>query len=72
MERETVDKGFCFTKNLYYYGLKMHLLAFSRKHTIPFPDKIHFSAASENDLSVVKELNWIDNLYDTDVFADRI
>jgi len=70
--RECVDKGFCSTKNMYYYGLKLHLLAFRRKGTIPFPNKIYFSAASENDLSVVEELNWLDNLYDTEVFADKI
>ena len=26
--REVVDKGYCSTKNMYYYGLKLHLLAF--------------------------------------------
>jgi hypothetical protein len=70
--REYVDKGFCSTKKMYYYGLKFHLLAFRRKGTIPFPNKIYFSAASENDLSVVRELNWLDDLQDTDVFADKI
>ena len=28
--RECVDKGFCSTKKMYYYGLKFHLLAFRR------------------------------------------
>jgi len=69
---ECVDKGFCSTKNMYYYGLKLHLLAFRRKGTIPFPNKIYFSAASENDLAVVKELNWLDDQYDTQIFADKI
>jgi len=70
--RECTDKGYCAAKGTYYYGLKLHLLAFRRKGTIPFPNKIYFSAASENDLSVVKELNWLDNLNDTDVYADKI
>lgn len=70
--RECVDKGFCSTKNMYYYGVKLHLLAFYRKGTIPFPNKICFSAASENDLSVVKELQWLDDQYDTEIFADKI
>jgi hypothetical protein len=69
--RECVDKGFCSTKNMYYYGLKLHLPAFRRKGTIPFSNKIYFSAASEGDLSVVEELNWLDDLYDTEVFADK-
>jgi hypothetical protein len=70
--REYVYKGFCATKNMYYYGLKLHLLAFRRKGTLPFHDKIYFSPASENDLAVVRELNWIDNLFDTEPFADKI
>lgn len=69
--REIVEKGYCATKNLYYYGLKLHLLAFQRKRTIPFPNKIYLSSASENDLAVVREINWLDDLADTQVFADK-
>jgi len=57
--RDCTNKGFCSTKNMFYFGVKIHLLAFRRKGTIPFPNKIYFSAASENDLAVVKELNWL-------------
>ncbi|MDR0810741.1 MAG: transposase [Paludibacter sp.] len=70
--RDCTDKGFCSTKNMFYFGLKLHLLAFRRKGTLPFPNKIYFSAASENDLAVVKQLNWLDELADTEVFADKI
>jgi hypothetical protein len=28
--REITDKGFCSTKGMYYYGLKLHALAFYR------------------------------------------
>jgi len=69
---DCVDKGFCSTKNMFYYGLKLHLLAFRRKGTLPFPNKIYFSAASENDLALVKQLNWFDELTDTQIFADKI
>ena len=70
--RDCTDKGFCPTKNMYFYRLKLNLLAFRRKGTIPFSNKIYFSAASESDLNVVKELNWLDNLQDTEIFADKI
>jgi hypothetical protein len=69
--RDCTDKGFCSTKNMFYYGLKLHLLAFRRKGTIPFPNKIYFSAASESDLSIVRELNWLDDLQEANVFADK-
>jgi hypothetical protein len=70
--RDCTDKGFCATKNMYYYGLKLHLLAFRRKGTMPFPNKIYFSTASQSDLSVPKELKWFDELIDTELFADKI
>lgn len=69
--RDCTDKGFCATKNMYYYGLKLHLLAFRQKGTLPFPNKIYFSTASENDLAVVRELNWLDDLQNAQVFADK-
>ena len=68
---ELTDKGFCPSKNLYYYGLKLHMLAFVRSGTMPFPNKIFFSSASQNDLTVAKEQNWFDNLIQTQLFADK-
>ena len=69
--KELTDKGFCSTKNLYYYGMKLHILAFRRAGTLPFPNKIHLSAASENDLSLAKQLNWFDELQSVELFADK-
>jgi hypothetical protein len=69
--REVVDKGYCSTKNMYYYGLKLHLLAFRRPGTIPFPEFIGLTAASENDLTAFKEL-YGDQIYDRVIFGDRI
>jgi hypothetical protein len=69
--RECTDKGFCSTKNMYYYGVKLHLLAFRQKGTLPFPNKIYFSSACENDLAVVRELDWLDDLINAQVFADK-
>jgi hypothetical protein len=43
--REITDRGFCSTKNKYYYGLKLHLTAYRRKGTLPFPEMLALSAA---------------------------
>ncbi|MFC1733812.1 transposase [candidate division KSB1 bacterium] len=51
---EIVDKGRCSSKGIYYHGLKLHALAFCRKGTLPFPEQLHITAASENDLTVFK------------------
>ena len=55
---EIVNKGWCSTKNMYYYGLKLHLLGFRRPGTIPFPEFIGITAASENDLTVIQRIVW--------------
>ena len=57
--REITDKGYCSTKSMYYYGLKLHALAFQRPNRLPFPESIVITPASENDLNVFKQ-NWND------------
>lgn len=69
--REIVDKGFCSTKNQYYYGLKLHALAFRRKGTIPFSESITFTSAEDNDLTVFKQ-NWGDRISNRMIFGDKI
>lgn len=68
---EITTKGYCSTKNMYYYGIKLHTLAFRRKGTIPFPEMIILSSAEENDLTVLKR-EVADNLIHRDIFADKI
>ena len=51
---EIVTKGYCSTKNIYYFGLKIHALAFRREGTISFPEMIILPSAEENDLTVLK------------------
>ena len=53
--REVTDKGYCSSKGLYYYGLKLHLLGFRRVGKLPHPEQILFTPASVNDLTVFKE-----------------
>lgn len=55
--KELTDKGYCSTKNIYYYGLKLHALAYHRPKHLPFPESIILTPASENDLNAYKQ-NW--------------
>jgi hypothetical protein len=59
--KEITAKGYCSTKNQYYYGLKLHALTFRRKGTIPFPEFITCTPAEDNDLTVFKQ-NWGDSI----------
>lgn len=67
---EITDKGYCSTKSLYYYGIKLHALGFSRQNQIPYPESIVLSKASENDLSIFKQ-NWA-TIENTTFYGDKI
>ena len=51
---QAADKGYCASKQLYYYGLKFHLLGADRYQRMPLPEQMQFSPASANDLTVLK------------------
>lgn len=68
---EIADKGYCSTKNQYYYGLKLHLVGMRRKGHIPFPYQIALSPASENDLTVFKR-ECVPDIAGKTIFADKI
>jgi hypothetical protein len=52
---EITDKGYCSTKSMFYYGLKLHTLAFRGPKRLPFPEQVVITPASENDLNVFKQ-----------------
>lgn len=53
---DSADTGYCATKKTHYHGVKLHLIAARRLAKLPLPEKIHFSAASQHDLSALREL----------------
>jgi hypothetical protein len=68
--KDLTDKGYCYTKSLYYYGVKLHALAFRRLDKIPFPEEIQMTPASINDLTVFKE-TWSEKT-NRNFFGDKI
>jgi Transposase DDE domain len=52
---EITDKGYCSTKSMYYFGCKLHALAFYNLKRLPFPERIVITPASENDLNVFRQ-----------------
>ena len=52
---ELTAKGYCSTKEMYYYGMKLHLLGYRRPGSIPFPERISFTSADINDLTAFKQ-----------------
>lgn len=69
--REITSKGYCSTKNMYYHGMKLHMVGQRREGTIPFPEMMVITPASENDLTVFK-YECANHLGGKTVFGDKI
>lgn len=70
MAKELIDKTYCATKGIWYYGLKLHVLGFQRPSKLPFPVAIAIMQVSENDLNVFKQY-W-SNLPNRHFYGDKI
>jgi hypothetical protein len=66
---ELSNKSFCATKNLYYFGVKLHTVAFSRKKKLPLPEFMSITPASENDLMAIHPI--LPQLVNRAIFADK-
>lgn len=66
---EIVDKGYCSTKGIHYWGVKLHALGFSRPGKLPLPECLEVTPASENDLTAMRQR--LESLGDRSVFADK-
>lgn len=53
---ELANKGYCASKGEYYYGVKLHVLGLRRPGTLPLPDCIGLSPASDHDLAVFRQI----------------
>ena len=53
---DLANTGFCATKQQHYRGVKLHFIAARRCEKLPLPEKIHLSAASQHDLSALREM----------------
>lgn len=66
---ELSEKSFCSTKGIYYFGVKLHAVAFYRKGKLPFPEYLGITSAAENDLEAIRPvLTQLNNRW---VFADK-
>jgi Transposase DDE domain len=63
------NKGYNATKNTYYYGVKLHILAVRRPGHLPLPDYLGLTPASEADITVLKAI--AEDIHGTPVYADK-
>jgi hypothetical protein len=53
--RTVANKGYCSTKQLYYHGVKLHLLGRKRCKQLPIPEDLVLTAASVHDLTAFRQ-----------------
>ena len=63
------NKGYCASKGIYYYGVKLHVLAVKRIQTLPVAEYIGLTPASDNDLKSLEII--LPQLYNAELFADK-
>jgi len=71
---EIADFGYCASKDIYYYGVKLHSLAIRRIKQLPLPVAVFLTPAATHDLTAFKEQNLpipTQNLFADKAYADR-
>lgn len=66
---EMADFGYCSSKDIYYWGVKLHTLAVRRIKKLPVPSNIFLTEASKHDLTAFKEAH--PNIPTALLFADK-
>ena len=67
---EIADKnGYCATKKLYYYGVKLHVFGSAQSKTIPIPDKIGITGAGMSDIKAYEAI--LPEILAYEKFADK-
>ena len=62
--------GYCATKNLYYYGIKLHMIGQYHPGALPIPMRLGITDAGTADIKVLDEIG-IDFPTNSRLFADK-
>lgn len=66
---EIANKGYCATKSLFYYGVKLHILGSDRDGLLPIPEFIGLTSGSEHDLNAFKVI--VPEMRNVEIFCDK-
>jgi hypothetical protein len=71
---EMADFGYCASKDIYYWGVKLHNLAVRRIKSLPLPTALFISKASTHDLTAFKQADpqvLTENLFADKAYSDQ-
>ncbi len=63
-------KGYCSSKQTYYYGLKLHFIGIVRPYRLPMPEACWITGAHESDLTAARPA--FDYQFNTKIYGDKI
>ncbi len=66
---DIADKGYCSTKSMFYYGVKIHLIASSNPSGLPSPTHIGITGASIHDLAAARDV--FQTIQNSEIYADK-
>jgi len=66
---EMCDKGYCDSKKMWYYGIKLHALGLGRYKAMPEPKQMMITPASVHDRKAAVEM--LTDVYGIDLFGDK-
>ena len=67
--RGTADFGYCASKNIYYHGMKLHMMAKYNESILPTPKEHKLTKASTHDLPAIKKLFY--KMKNTKIIGDK-
>ena len=67
--RECCGEGYCSSKDMYYYGIKLHVVGFRRPGSLPMPECLIITSADTHDVTALR--NVLESIPDRSFFADK-
>jgi len=72
---DVADCGYCASKKLHYYGLKLHLLGIRQPGTLPHPEYLELTSARPHDITVLERIYpylWHGELYTDKAYISEV
>ena len=66
---ELCNKGYCDSKKMWFYGVRLHTLGQSQHKTLPLPKLMQLAPASHHDRKVGEDM--LSDVFGIDIFADK-
>ena len=67
--KELADSGYCATKKLYYYGVRVHVIGSRQPGILPAPEYIGVTGASDHDGKIFDQIR--PHLHDQELYGDK-